>query len=65
MGECVYALAGSILLYSFIKNFSKIFSAHSSLEGGPLGRPDVKFGGWIAGSTQCQIARRCQKLYQK
>ncbi|ATU84132.1 ORF288 [White spot syndrome virus] len=29
---------------------------HSSLEGGPLGRPDVKFGGWTAGSGQCQIA---------
>ncbi|ATU83726.1 ORF231 [White spot syndrome virus] len=29
---------------------------HSSLGGGPLTRPDVKFGGWTAGSGQCQIA---------
>ncbi|ATU83665.1 ORF1316 [White spot syndrome virus] len=34
----------------------KNFSAHSSLGGGPLGRPDVKFEGWTAGSGQCQIA---------
>ncbi|ATU83846.1 ORF230 [White spot syndrome virus] len=40
----------------FLKNFLKIFLDHSSLGGGPLSRPDVKFRGWTAGSTQCQIA---------
>ncbi|ASV62869.1 centromere protein B dimerization domain [White spot syndrome virus] len=38
------------------KNFIKIFLGRSSLEGGPLARSDVKFGGWTAGSTRCQIA---------
>nr|AWQ63498.1 wsv402 [Shrimp white spot syndrome virus] len=62
MCSCVYVGYG--VLYSLIKNF-KNFSAHSSLEGGPLARPDVKFGGWTAGSGQCQITQRCQKWYQK
>nr|UVD54615.1 hypothetical protein BCACJCBH_00060 [White spot syndrome virus] len=44
-----------ILLILHLKIFLKIFLGHSSLEGGPLGRPDVKFRGWTAGSTQCQI----------
>ncbi|ATU84100.1 ORF1083 [White spot syndrome virus] len=37
----------------------------SSLEGGPLGRPDVKFRGWTAGSTQCQITPEmaCPETY--
>ncbi|AUO15286.1 WSSV558 [White spot syndrome virus] len=38
------------------KNFIKIFLGRSSLEGGPPARSDVKFGGWTAGSTRCQIA---------
>ncbi|ATU83834.1 ORF1022 [White spot syndrome virus] len=47
----MYQFTSSLLL----KNFSKNFSARSSLEGGPLGRPNVKFGGWTSGSTRCQI----------
>ncbi len=47
----------SIICHHMVdKNFIKIFLGRSSLEGGPLARSDVKFGGWTAGSTRCQIA---------
>ncbi|ATU83669.1 ORF359 [White spot syndrome virus] len=38
---------------------------HSSLEGGPLGRPNVKFGGWTAGSSQCQITPETPELQKR
>ncbi|ATU84216.1 ORF358 [White spot syndrome virus] len=37
----------------------------SSLEGGPLGRSNVKFGGWTSGSSQCQIAPEMTELQKR
>ncbi|ATU83670.1 ORF360 [White spot syndrome virus] len=37
----------------------------SSLEGGPLGRSDVKFGGWTSGSTRCQITPEIAELQKR
>ncbi|AAK77714.1 ORF45 [White spot syndrome virus] len=57
-GGLSYPFNPLFTLHLHLKNFSKIFSAHSSLGGGPLTRPYVKFEGWTAGSTQRQITER-------
>ncbi|AAK77715.1 ORF46 [White spot syndrome virus] len=58
-----YAELHNLLLLAFYpsspsQKLFKNFSAHSSLGGGPLTRPYVKFEGWTAGSTQRQITER-------
>ncbi|ATU83653.1 ORF1127 [White spot syndrome virus] len=56
---CVFTLLDTFQARNFTlppsQKLFKIFSGHSSLGGGPLARPNVKFRGWTSGSGQCQI----------